>query len=76
MASLIRTAGQSFLLINGTYYMHDPRIPLYDNTLEHVRSSGDIGDDLASTTTMLQAASSSGAARLGYCATVPKDLPN
>ena len=72
MASLIRTAGQSFLLINGTYYMHDPRIPLYDNTLEHVRSSGDIGDDLASTTTMLQAASSSGAARLGYCASVPK----
>ena len=76
MASLIRTAGESFLLLNGTYYMHDPRIPLYDNTLEHVRSSGDVGDDLTSTTTTLQAASSSGAARLGYCANVPKTFLN
>ena len=76
MASLLRTAGESFLLINGTYYMHDPRIPLYDNSLEHVRSSGDVGDDLTSTTTTLQAASSSGAARLGYCANVPKTFLN
>ena len=59
------TPGEGFLFVNGTYYMHDPRIPLYDNTLEGAN------DDSA-----LQAASASGAARLGYCHNAPKTFLN
>ena len=60
-----RTRGRAFMVYNGTAYMHDPRIRLFDNTLE-----------AATEATLLGAQGTSSANRLGACHNVPKTFQN
>jgi cullin-associated NEDD8-dissociated protein 1 len=56
--------GRAFLVYNGTSYVHDPRLPLFDNSLESSRDHH------------LQADLGSRAANLGYCHNAPKSFLN
>ena len=60
-----RYRGEGFLRYNGTYFMHDPRVILFDNTLESTSSSTLLGD-----------AGTSSRSYLGSCHNVPKTFLN
>ena len=57
--------GYAFMIYNGTGYMHDPRIALFDNTLDSPSDTSLLGDD-----------SSTFQGRLGACRNVPKTFQN
>ena len=57
--------GHAFMVYNGTAYMHDPRIVLFNNTLESTSDPTLLGDE-----------SSGRRAKLGACRNVPKTFQN
>ena len=57
--------GFAFMIYNGTAYMHDPRVVLFDNTLESTNVTTAYGDK-----------DTSSEARLGSCHNVPKTFQN